>query len=211
MIKEREKKIFTYDVHGEMDDADFLLTDFCYGKYANPHFNSRFIENCTQYLTTSYDEEKHKIVIEAFCRILSKKDAQWKIDAIQPIPGVLKIRLEHQLASTLDAVGEEECVESMDAKEFMEAKRALELFGGYTAELTYEPSAQRESWGDFVLDYDDNSFVLFQVEFNKTFIKAEGRSCYYGADCKGRKYTLTWKSKKHKKFIADIIAELSLD
>lgn len=206
MIKERERKIFTYDAQGEMENADLLFTGFCCGRYANPGFNERFVDDNKQYLATPYDEneEKRGIIIEAFNRILIKENTWWKIDAIQPIPGVLKIRLEHQPAFVLDYDGEEDCAEDMKTKEFAEAKKILELFGGPTAELAYVPNKQRKSRGEFVLDFDD-SLVNFRVESGKTVIRAGQIGCSL------RTYVLTWANKKHREFIADIVTEYSFD
>lgn len=206
MIKERERKIFTYDAQGEMENADLLFTGFCCGRYANPGFNERFVDDNKQYLATPYDEneEKRGIIIEAFNRILIKENTWWKIDAIQPIPGVLKIRLEHQPAFILDFDGEEDCAEDMKAKEFAEAKKVLELFGGPTAELAYVPDKQRKSRSEFVLDFDD-SLVEFRVESGKTVIRAGQIGCNL------RTYALTWANKKHREFIADIVTEYFFD
>ncbi len=210
MIKERVRKIFTYDAEAEMGDADLLLAEFSTESGYNPEYNSRFVEDGpAEYLTSGCCEEGNRTLVAAFCDFLTKKSPNplWGITAIQPIPGMLKIELEHRLAATLDLLGEEECTETMTAEELAEAKRIHKLFDGYTATLVYAPSEQSKSRGDFVLKIDSGSLVVFRVEPDKTTIEL-GNGKWPKQQ---RNYALTWKNQKHKKFYADIEITFSLE
>ena len=86
-------------------------------------------------------------------------------------------------------------------------KKIYELFEGYTAVITYTADASHESWGDFVLDIDNGSLVVFDVEQERTTIKMhDGRF-----PRTERKYVLTWKNQKHKKFYANITSTFVLE
>lgn len=209
MITERTRKVFTYDAQKKIKDADFLLTDFEPGEHASPGYNSRFLERGpAKFLTTSYSDEKQQLVVAAFCQLLRKESTPWRIEAIQPIPGMLRILLHHHFAWLLDYEGEEACLEDTGAEKLAEAKRIYELFGSYAVELTYAPDESRKSWGEFVFDMEDDSLVTFRVEFDKTIVEAE--SCTRWPES-SRNYTLTWKNQKHKKFYADIESTFSLE
>lgn len=210
MIKERTRKKFTYNEQQNIKNADLVFTEFKVRMHdANANYNSRFMQTAANYLSTSYVDERNSILIEAFCEILLKKDldSPWEIDAIQPLPGMLKIQLRHQYAFQFDCDGEESCKQEMNAKQFTEAKKIYELFEGYTAVITYTADASHESWGDFVLDIDNGSLVVFDVEQERTTIKMhDGRF-----PRTERKYVLTWKNQKHKKFYANITSTFVLE
>jgi len=161
-----------------------------------------FISGPIKYLTTEYDKERENIVIAAFCVLLRKEDPtpDWTIEAIQPIPGALIIQLRHTGAFILDFDGEKSAMAELGEMHFAEAKKIFELFGGYTATITYDATEDRESWGDFALDIDRDSLVTFDVEADKTVVEVEdGR--FPVTKCE---YVLTWKNSKHKKFYANV-------
>ena len=210
MVTEKTRKKFTYNEQQNIKKADLVFTEFNVRMHgASAEYNSRFMQTAVNYLSTSYVDGRHSILIEAFCEILLKKDldSSWKIDAIQPLPGMLKIQLQHEYAFQFYCDGEESCRQEMNTKRFAEAKKIYELLEGYTAVITYTADVSHESWGDFVLDIDDESLVTFNVKQERTTIEIhDGR--FPQAE---RNYVLTWKNQKHKKFYADITSNFVLE
>jgi len=209
VITERTRTKFAYDADGKVEDADFLLTEFATEGDASALYNSRFLAGPVKYVATEYPEQQEAIIKEAFCKLLRKEDPtpDWTIEAIQPIPGALIIQLRHTGAFILDFDGEESAMAELGEMHFAEAERIFELFNGYTATITYRVTEQPESWGDFVLDIDSDSSVVFDVQMNKTAVLVKDRKFPQTS----REYVLTWKSKKHKKFYADITTTFSLE
>lgn len=223
MIKDTIRKQYDYKPKQDLEDAEFVVTNFLpylavttpHASHLGPYCNCSFVQHARDYITTEYPAEQEEIVVAALCEILQNPDqpnTYWDLEAIQPLPGMLKIRLLHRGAFVVeDFESESEFQEIKSRGTWQEAKKIFRLFGGYTADLACRVSQQSpEHYFSLITSVERDIIVSFDVFSDRTEVEFDIHPETPGQYLASVQYALRWKNRKHRKIRAKITTNFYL-
>jgi len=209
MVRERESKEFRYSSDQDIGDADFIFADFN-TEGVNPCYNETYMDTLCPLISTELDEAAETEIIAAFRAFLCKEKTQWEISVIQPLPGALRIRLQHTRAWMLDDIGTEGLrEEGVSENEIREYERIYEVFGRDKADITlsYKQLGQCRPRASFAISIDGGHTLSFNIKEDETIITGS----ISASECGSKEYILTWVDPEHTKIRAQITRILTFD
>lgn len=200
MLKEREIKKFGYSSDDDINDAFFLLTDLNTNG-VNLECNKNFVDQVISLMSSDLVPKAEEIVKRGLRSVLTGEETSWEIAAIQPLPGLLRLRFRHGNAQSL-YVDRDYAV--MSGKDRREAKKILKLFDFYEVDIELRQNEKPGIFAFFSLGMvNSNTVTKYKIEPDKTTIEF----CVGGDEYK---YVFTWANPEHTEVQLESICEVSL-